>query len=197
MDKSKDWWGDTENAKKWIDQNKKRTVSGDFNTNTTVQSTEIVINEILSRQKDFSKILEVGSGDGRLIGKLSHGVYGDCYCIDINEGLIKYIKGKYQNVKTNVGDVAKLPFRDNSFDLVFTYQVLQHVHPDYIKQALSELKRIAKKEVWMWEGIGRVDGYENGAMTSKVHNGSWVWKIDEMIDCYDVSIPKNDCVSLY
>jgi len=80
-------------------------------------------------------------------------------------------------------------------DLVYTYQVLQHIHPDEIEQALKELMRVAKKEVWLWEGIGRVD-YEHGAMTHKAHNGSWVYHIDKMVDCYEVSIPQNKNIKL-
>ena len=79
--------------------------------------------------------------------------------------------------------------------MVYTYQVLQHVCPEEIEQAINELIRVSKKEVWMWEGIGKYD-YEHGAMTHKAHSGSWVWHINKIINCYSVEIPKNNKITL-
>ncbi len=196
QEKPKAWWSDVVNGKVWIEQNKKREDTGRKRSNSTLQSQDMVIFEIFKRQGVFQNILEVGAGSGRLIGNISNEVDIKCSSVDINSELSKYVSEKFPKVKTNVGDICKLPFEDNSFDLVFTYQVLQHIPPEEIKKALSELQRVAKKEVWCWEGIGRVDGYGNGAMTHKAHNGSWVWKIDEIVDCYDVSIPENKNIKL-
>lgn len=191
----KDWWGNSKNAKSWIEQNEKRENTGDEKTNTTLQSQDIVIKEISKRKKDFKKVLEVGAGDGRLIGGIYNKLKCKCYSVDINKSLSKHVKKKYPKVITKVGDIIKLPFKDNSFDLVYTYQVLQHVAPEDIEQAIKELVRVSKNEVWMWEGIGRVD-YEHGAQTSKCHNGSFVWFIDQFINCYSVEIPKNKNIEL-
>ena len=183
MDKPKDWWGDPANAQKWIDQVKRHNNDSDY-----YDQPQIVVDEVNKRKKDFKSILEVGAGTGHLIGTLSLDNDFECASIDINSKLSEYVKTHY-NVLTFVGDIIDLPFKDNHFDLVFTYQVLQHVPPENIKKALSELQRIAKKEVWMWEGIGRIDGYKQGDMTHKAHNGSWVWYIDKMVDCYETKIP--------
>ena len=88
-----------------------------------------------------------------------------------------------------------MPFLTNHFDLVFTYQVLQHVPPEEIKQAIDELCRVARKEVWLWEGIGRKD-YPHGTKTHNAHHGSWVWHIDKLVYCYEKSIPQNKNISL-
>lgn len=193
--KPKDWWGNPDKAQEWIEQNKKRENSGRAKSNSTLQSQEIVITEIFKKNLDFRSVLEVGAGDGRLIGNISKEININCNSVDINSELSKYVAEHFPKVKTSVGNITNLPFEDNSFDLVFTYQVLQHIHPEDIEQALKELIRVSKKEVWCWEGIGRVD-YAHGSMTHKAHNGSWVWKIDEMVECYDVSIPKNNKMKL-
>ena len=195
MDRPKDWWGNSDNAQEWIEQNKRRENTGQASRNTTLQSKEIVFYELLLNIDSFKNILEVGGGDGRLIGNISNEFNIKCSSIDINPKLSNYVRNKYPKVDTFVGDIIKLPFKDNSFDLVFTYQVLQHIPPEDIKKALSELKRVSKKEVWLWEGIGRED-YPHGAKTHNAHNGSWVWKRDEMTDCCEVKIPKNKNVEL-
>lgn len=193
---SKDWWGNSKNAQAWIDQNKRKSEAGEIKDNTTLQSTCMVMRELDKRMDDFKTVLEVGSGDGRLIGEMSI-LFSkiECSATDINKKLIKYIDKKYPAVKTFFSDITDIECNDNSYDLVFTYQVLQHVDPEHIEKAISELVRIAKKEVWMWEGIGKLD-YKHGDQTSKAHNGSWVWHIDKMIDCYEVSVPKNENIEL-
>lgn len=194
MNRPKDWWGDPKKAQEWIDQNKRRE-QGRRRTNTTIQSQEIIIDEVLSNIGKFKNILEVGAGDGRLIGNISKEFDVRCNSIDINPELSKYVKKNFPKVKTNVGEIINLPFKDNTFDLVFTYQVLQHVSPDEIERAINELQRVCKKELWMCEGIGRID-YEHGAKTHNAHNGSFVWHIDKMIDCYEVKVPQNKNVKL-
>ena len=188
----KEWWGNPKNAQKWIAQNKRRTEEPGINS--TRESTRIVVDEIIKRFIDFEDVLEVGAGDGRLIGKLSKNLIRCCSC-DINEELNNYIKEKYTYIDANVGEITNLPFDDNSIDLVFTYQVLQHVPPKDIDKAIKELCRVAKKEVWMWEGIGRVD-YPHCAKSHNAHGGSWVYHIDKIVDCYEVSVPKNENITL-
>jgi len=189
MNKPKDWWGDPNNAELWIEQNKIRTNSSKINT--TNESTKIVLSEI--KKKNFKTILEVGAGDGRIIGPLSKKY--KCYSTDINPELSKFVKDKYPLVNVSVNNITNLDFPDNHFDLVYTYQVLQHIHPEDIEKALSELQRVSKKEVWMWEGVGKLD-YKNGDKTHNAHNGSWVWHIDKMINCYSITIPENKNVKL-
>ena len=190
MNKPESWWGNPNNAQKWIDQ-----VGKHKNDLTYTEQPNIVYKEVEKRKEDFNKILEVGSGTGHLIGKLSEELYSECWSVDINAELINYITKKYEKVNISYGDIIDLPFDDNSFDLVYTYQVLQHVHPDNIRQALNELLRVTKKELWLWEGIGK-GKYGHRDKTHNAHNGSWVYHICEMVECYDVSTPQNDKVKL-
>ena len=52
---------------------------------------------------------------------------------------------KILGIKSDCVDVQNLPYKNNSFDVVFCSETLEHVKDD--KRALSELLRIAKKAV--------------------------------------------------
>lgn len=43
------------------------------------------------------------------------------------------------------GDIENLPFKDNSFDIVFSSHTIEHVRD--LPKAISELKRVAKRQV--------------------------------------------------
>jgi len=47
----------------------------------------------------------------------------------------------------HVADVRKLPFEDHQFDLILICEVLEHIPYEDQKVALSELKRVSKKNV--------------------------------------------------
>jgi len=168
------------NGDSWIQQSDNYDKNGD-------QSIGIVINEIGDK---FDSVLEVGAGTGRLIGNLSNNFASVKYfSLDINLELSRYVSKKYPRVEVACGEIINLPFISKSFDLVYTFQVLQHVEPAEIDQALRELCRVAKKEVWLWESTGKKHNQNNypcGAKMHNCHNGSWVWNIDKMLNCYEV-----------
>lgn len=177
--KPQDFWGDPNNSKVWIRRANLKRKAGD-------KSDELVIKKIGSK---FRKVLEVGAGNGRLIGGLSEKYKSvKCNSIDINPELSKYVKEKYPKVITNVGDITKLHYKNKSFDLVYTFQVLQHIHPDDIEKALKELQRISKKEVWLMEGWGNLKkwGLPNGHCRHKDSGGTYYWDFENMLKCYDI-----------
>lgn len=99
-------------------------------------------------------ILEVGCGFGRNIKFLREkGISATITGVDISQGMIhkakKYVKNK--NTTFVQGDILKLPFKDKSFDVVFTHGVLMHVPSADVNQALSELSRVARKSVCIIE----------------------------------------------
>lgn len=46
-----------------------------------------------------------------------------------------------------VGDVLKLPFEDNSFDMAVGFEILEHLPFSSFADALGEMRRVAKKNV--------------------------------------------------
>ena len=89
------------------------------------------------------KVLDVGCGMGgmvyylRLLGVDAHGVEISRYALKSTHSKVKkYLK---------YGDVSKLPFKDKSFDLVTSFDVLEHIETESLKKAVLECDRVAKK----------------------------------------------------
>lgn len=87
------------------------------------------------------KILDVGCGSGR--GMEEFKKYGEVFGFDISPEALDFCRQRgLKNVQ--LADLnQKLPYDDNSFDLVVALDVLEHVEKDVF--ALSEIKRILKE----------------------------------------------------
>lgn len=89
------------------------------------------------------KVLEVGAGNGyfskQLIGKC------DLSVLDISKHQLKRnpAKKKYE------GSVYRLPFENNSFNVVLCSNLLHHLH--YPQKAVNEMERVAKEYVVLSE----------------------------------------------
>lgn len=91
------------------------------------------------------KVLEAGCGTGRILLYLAEkGV--SCYGIDPSENMLNILrkKAKQKKIKMIVkkADIEKIPFKNNTFDGVYTVHVLMHM-PDY-KKAFKEMYRVLK-----------------------------------------------------
>lgn len=94
------------------------------------------------------KVLEVGAGDGSILHYLNEWDFGkELYALEIADtgvGLIKE-RGLSRLKEVQSFDGYKIPYADDSFDLVILAHVLEHVEHERI--LLRELKRIAKNIV--------------------------------------------------
>ncbi|WP_455757108.1 class I SAM-dependent methyltransferase [Sulfurimonas sp.] len=96
-----------------------------------------------------SKILDVGCAKGFMLydfKKLIPGI--TVKGIDISEYAIENAK---EEVKSDlqVADARKLPFDDNSFDLVISITTLHNLNKDDMKIALKEIMRVTKKDAFI------------------------------------------------
>lgn len=95
-----------------------------------------------------SKILEVGAGDGSILHFLNEWNFGnELYALEIAETGVEVIKNRNISRLKEVRsfDGYKIPYGDNSFDLIILSHVLEHVEHERI--LLRELKRVAKNIV--------------------------------------------------
>lgn len=87
--------------------------------------------------KQGDKILDVGVGLGRL---LSYFKNVDKFGIDISVGMAK--ESRKKGIEACKGNVEKLPYVDNLFDMVVCTDVLEHVFD--LNKTVSEIKRVLK-----------------------------------------------------
>ena len=60
--------------------------------------------------------------------------------------LRKQEKEEGLNIRSLVCDMVSLPFRDNSFDCIFSYLVISHTDTEGFKKIISEIKRVLKPD---------------------------------------------------
>lgn len=91
------------------------------------------------------KVLEVGAGDGSILHFLNEWNFSpEIYALEIaTSGVEKIKKRGLKNLKdVQIFDGYKIPYLDNSFDLIVLAHVLEHVEHERI--LIRELKRVAK-----------------------------------------------------
>ncbi|MGE3609192.1 MAG: class I SAM-dependent methyltransferase [Bacteriovoracaceae bacterium] len=97
--------------------------------------------------KEFSrtdgKALEVGFGSGYGTEYASR-FFQKVDAVEVDKEAIDYANRKYQlsNVTFQNYDGSRLPFSDNNFDVVYSFQVIEHVPFD--KEFLLEAKRVLR-----------------------------------------------------
>lgn len=91
-----------------------------------------------------SNILEIGCNIGGLLNLLLKSGYTQIGGVDIAAEAIKYGINKYPGLKNRLltCDGDKLPFKDNEFDVVLSFDLLEHI-PN-VKNHLKEVHRILK-----------------------------------------------------
>lgn len=110
----------------------------DFNTDV------ISLDDALSTLLDDPTILEVGSGYGRIYDHLRRSM---SMC-DISRSMISECLERTGFLPT-WWDGVTLPYDDNSFDFLISYDVLLHVPPDDVLQHLSELLRVSSHYIYI------------------------------------------------
>jgi predicted SAM-dependent methyltransferase len=94
---------------------------------------------LLKKEKlDKSKILEVGSGSYGITPYLKRKIIGVDTTFDEPE---------YPLLEQKVGSTIKLPFDENSFDVVILSDVLEHLPKEIRAQAVNEAIRVSRKKI--------------------------------------------------
>jgi ubiquinone/menaquinone biosynthesis C-methylase UbiE len=93
----------------------------------------------------YARSLEIGSGTGYFsLNLLRAGLIGSATCSDISPGMLETLQNNATrlglDVQTKPADAERLPFADDSFDLVLGHAVLHHI-PD-LPRAFAEFERV-------------------------------------------------------
>lgn len=102
---------------------------------------KLMTENYLNEFKNTKKILDLGCGSGLFNNFLKqHNIFNnEFYGIDFSEKLLKIAKKR--RVRTINGDITALPFKDNSFNIITSFTVL-NIIPENDFKTLLEIKRV-------------------------------------------------------
>lgn len=88
--------------------------------------------------EDVGTVIDVGCGNGIICNALASDY--EVTAIDISETALKTV-----NVNKLLASATDIPFADNSFDLVFSSEMLEHLSSADLVEAAHEMLRVTKK----------------------------------------------------
>ena len=95
----------------------------------------------IGRDRD---VLEIGCGNGIQLRALAP-VNKRCVGVDISATVLDHNADLPSNVELLVADACDLSsLADNSFDVAFSSQLIEHIHPDDVPRHLREMARVLR-----------------------------------------------------
>ncbi|MGO9862132.1 MAG: pseudaminic acid biosynthesis-associated methylase [Terriglobales bacterium] len=130
-----------------------------------------------------ASILEVGCNLGNQLLLLKQMGFENLSGIEINRGIVKEAQSRVPWARVMEGSALKIPFRDASFDVVFTSGLLIHIAPRDLPVVMSEIHRCARNWIWGLE-------YYATEATEVMYRGrpGLLWKAD-YVRFYTESFP--------
>ena len=134
------------------------------------------------------KVLDFGCGIGSN-SKLFH--HDDYIGVEIDESRVlssrlKYPKSKFEKIPFISTSDDKIPFEDNSFDLVFISLCLHHIDSDTCKLLFKEFSRVLR-------GSGKIIGIEPCILSGKYFSNIFM----NIIDAGDYILPIEEYKQIY
>lgn len=91
---------------------------------------------------DVKTLLDVGCGNGAITNVLN--TKYDVTAIDRSEKALSYVKAN-----KIVASSDDIPFPDQSFDMVFSSELLEHLEEETFQKTVEEFKRLTKKYIFI------------------------------------------------
>lgn len=107
----------------------------------TLRRLEVVNEDLLPEDIANKKVLDAGCGTGWFAGAANKRK-ANVTAMDIGPDLLQKVSKKYPNISTVEGSVMNMPFSDNSFDIVISSEVIEHVENP--EKAIAEISRVLK-----------------------------------------------------
>lgn len=96
--------------------------------------------KIVKEYCNGKKVLDAGCGTGLIINRLKDDAK-KIIGVDLSIGMLEV--AKQRGFEVFQANLLSLPFKDNFFDIVYSFKVLSHI--ENIKRTLEELARVTKK----------------------------------------------------
>ena len=133
-------------------------------------------------------VLEIGFGTGHCLQQiaLSVGKTGKAYGIDISNGMLQVTRKKLEKsglmdrVELYHGDASKLPFINETFDVVFMSFTLELFDTPEITQLLNEVRRVLKARGRL--GVASLSRTKGSSIALRIYE--WIHrKWPKYVDC--------------
>ena len=101
------------------------------------------------QNKQYDKILEVGYGSGVFfpeLAKICKKLYGLEVFPEAKKETEQMIEKENIQAELVTGSVAQMPFADNFFDAIVCISALEHLQPNKMEKAISEIRRVTKND---------------------------------------------------
>lgn len=117
----------------------------EYHKNTIIYGEHIVRYLSAASLLKGKTVLDIASGSGygtKILASQAKQVFG----VDISDDSVKYAEQNYpaKNIKYIVGDGEKIPLKNNSVDVVVSFETIEHI--ENYRQFLSEVKRVLKDD---------------------------------------------------
>mgnify|MGYP002243576125 CR=1 FL=1 len=95
-------------------------------------------------QRKDGKILEIGVGTGNLAGKFLQNKY-HIIGIDQSRQMLAVAKEKYPKLHVRLGEFLKIPYENQTFDVIVSTYAFHHLDEEEKRVAIAEMMRVLKK----------------------------------------------------
>ncbi len=137
------WWENSKKKARIFDVKEGYNIwSESYEENPLLKVNGRILKRIIPRKLKGKRILDIGCGTG-IWAEYFYRKGAEVYGIDISEKMLEMARKRVPKGKFYLGDVTKIPFQNEFFDIVFCSLVLSHVKD--LKKAIREIHRVLEK----------------------------------------------------
>lgn len=118
-----------------------------------------ITDEFFESLADGCRVLDAGCGGGKPVLQRLGRTY-DPVGLDISQSQLALSRERVPTARFTKGDLARLPFADDSFDAVVSFYAIIHVPKAEHEQVLSEFHRVLRPGGALLVSMGAVEGWE-------------------------------------
>ncbi len=109
----------------------------------------ITVVDNLINNFEFKTVLDAGCGSSDVVRYFLSKGYS-ARGIELSRSVLKqYARDLLSKKIVTQGSLAKLPYPDNSFDVIFSSEVLEHIPEEDISEVVNEFYRVSKKIIFL------------------------------------------------
>jgi pseudaminic acid biosynthesis-associated methylase len=122
-------------------------LEGMYKTNYGISRTELNLKFLEGIDRKVP-ILEVGANIGNQLMWLQKMGFSRLHGIELQSYALRISRSRALSIDMVQGSAFDMPFKDVSFDLIFTSGLLIHIHPSQVTEVMKEIHRCTRRYIW-------------------------------------------------